>query len=720
MADADSGPFRKALLIERKLRYMLEMDELEDYDQLTAEADQLHFNPFTTSFYLKGIFAWTAHAALERLRRATPQERPARLVEARKRVRRERRYAKEPIIRAHHAVHRAALAQLEGNDRLALKLAAKAKVLAITTEAPAIHFEVACIRARVAIGRGHRAEGARQARAAAQLAHDLGWLRRGQLLQREFGNLGDLAAAASHPRSSAASVMPSSAVVPSSATDHPQDNRTRRDRSLDTLLALSMASSQVHDPDELAWVALDQLIAQLGAERAFLFLADDDGQVTRPSAARNADGENLVDASDYASTVVERVRVERTALVVTGTDEGAAIGSESTVQHGLRSILAAPLMLEGRFLGVVYLDSRLAKGIFTTEDVEILAAISNHIAISIETARATRLELVVTSEREQRSLAETLRDSMTVVGATLEPVGVLERTLQMTARVIHYDRAAALLVRDGKWTLTAVAGDLRFDGPVDVPGDPHLATLTAGRDGVVGFYDAPVPHLMGQPASWLSVPLVARGELIGAILIATDEPRALGPAQLELAATFAAQGVVAYENARLFKAVERLATTDELTRINNRRQFFQLGEAAFVQARRYQRPLAAVMIDIDHFKRVNDTYGHAAGDDVIRTVAARLTATVREIDIVGRYGGEEFSMILPETDEDVKIVGERLCHAISSERIITDAGPLQIHISVGLATLTDSDVSLAAVLGRADAALFRAKAQGRNCVVQAD
>jgi diguanylate cyclase (GGDEF)-like protein len=125
------------------------------------------------------------------------------------------------------------------------------------------------------------------------------------------------------------------------------------------------------------------------------------------------------------------------------------------------------------------------------------------------------------------------------------------------------------------------------------------------------------------------------------------------------------------------------------------------------------------MIDIDHFKRVNDNYGHAAGDDVIRIVAARLTATIREVDILGRYGGEEFSMILPETDEDVKVVGERLCHAVSSERIITDAGPLMVHISMGVATMTQNDASLAAVLSRADAALLRAKAQGRNCVVLA-
>jgi len=277
----------------------------------------------------------------------------------------------------------------------------------------------------------------------------------------------------------------------------------------------------------------------------------------------------------------------------------------------------------------------------------------------------------------------------------------------------------ALLVCDGRWTLTAVAGDLRFDGPVDLPDDPHLAHLTADGNGVVGSYDAPLPQLLGQPGSWLSVPLVARGELFGALLIAADEPRALGPAQLELAATFAAQGIVAYENARLFEAVGRLATTDELTSVNNRRQFFTLGEAAFVQARRYHRPLAAIMIDIDHFKRVNDNYGHAVGDAVIRIVAARLSSTVREIDIVGRYGGEEFAMILPETDEDVKVVGERLCEAVSSERIITDAGPLQVHISMGVATLSDRDLSLAAVLSRADAALLRAKAQGRNCVVLA-
>ena len=99
--------------------------------------------------------------------------------------------------------------------------------------------------------------------------------------------------------------------------------------------------------------------------------------------------------------------------MVTGSEEGAALGSQSAVVHGLRSIMIAPLQLEGRLLGVVYLDSRVAKGIFTEDDVDILAAITNHVAVSLETARAAQLEVAVQAARQQRDMAETLRAAMT-------------------------------------------------------------------------------------------------------------------------------------------------------------------------------------------------------------------------------------------------------------------------------------------------------------------
>ena len=372
----------------------------------------------------------------------------------------------------------------------------------------------------------------------------------------------------------------------------------------------------------------------------------------------------------------------------------------------------------------MYLDSRLARGIFTVDDLEILTAIGSHIAISLETARAARLEATVAAEREQRSLAETLRDSMAVISATLESTAVVESTLEMAGRSIPHDRAAVLLLDGRSWSLAAVAGVLApelVDEYVFEPGfDPRGSILTpegAGRVvSDVGGGAAPLPELLGDAGAWLAVPLAARGELTGVMVMATDERGGLGPAQLELAATFAGQGVVAYENARLFAAVERMATTDELTKVSNRRHFFHLGDKLFATSHRYGPPLSALMLDIDHFKQVNDRYGHAAGDDVIRTVADRLRGVIRTMDLLGRYGGEEFALVLPETDGGATVLGERLRAAIQAEPIPTCEGEIEVTISVGVAVMSEDDADLAAILNRADRALYEAKRAGRNRV----
>jgi diguanylate cyclase (GGDEF)-like protein len=123
------------------------------------------------------------------------------------------------------------------------------------------------------------------------------------------------------------------------------------------------------------------------------------------------------------------------------------------------------------------------------------------------------------------------------------------------------------------------------------------------------------------------------------------------------------------------------------------------------------------MLDIDKFKSINDTYGHGAGDEVIREVAARVRAGIRHSDVLGRYGGEEFAVVLPDHDGAAADLAERMRRAVADEPVPTRAGPLRVTISVGLAHLQPSDTGLDQMLARADHALYRAKESGRNRVV---
>ena len=169
-------------------------------------------------------------------------------------------------------------------------------------------------------------------------------------------------------------------------------------------------------------------------------------------------------------------------------------------------------------------------------------------------------------------------------------------------------------------------------------------------------------------------------------------------------------------NARL----EQQSQTDGLTGLLNRRAWESLLASEFERFRRYRSTGTLLMLDIDHFKPVNDTWGHQAGDDVIRAVSGMISERLRQTDIAGRYGGEEFAVILPETDiGGGKILGERLRQSVSTMEVTTDAGILQCTVSIGVAQVTATLADHHQWLSLADSALYAAKDNGRNQVALA-
>jgi diguanylate cyclase (GGDEF)-like protein len=165
------------------------------------------------------------------------------------------------------------------------------------------------------------------------------------------------------------------------------------------------------------------------------------------------------------------------------------------------------------------------------------------------------------------------------------------------------------------------------------------------------------------------------------------------------------------------------ARTDVLTGIANRREIEERLEAEFARAARSTEPLSLLMIDIDHFKNVNDTWGHAAGDDVLRAIAASLATWLRRYDVAGRWGGEEFMIVLPECSRDhLPVIANRLRVGIAGEPVMvsTEDGdvPIPVTLSIGGATLDDQQIygSVRELIAAADAAVYRSKRDGRNRV----
>ncbi|GCL53670.1 two-component response regulator [Microcystis aeruginosa NIES-3806] len=163
--------------------------------------------------------------------------------------------------------------------------------------------------------------------------------------------------------------------------------------------------------------------------------------------------------------------------------------------------------------------------------------------------------------------------------------------------------------------------------------------------------------------------------------------------------------------------LEKLVRTDSLTGVNNRREILALGEKEWQRCHRYHRYFSVLVIDIDHFKHINDTFGHVLGDKTLITIAGAIKNCLRQVDSFGRFGGEEFVAILPETNlEDAGTLARRICQVINKLNIEIDRQKVRVTASIGVATFSPQDNNLETVIERADRAMFAAKNQGRNRV----
>jgi diguanylate cyclase (GGDEF)-like protein len=606
-------------------------------------------------------------------------------------------------LRAWHLVTRADLEVLNGRPGDALRTLSAAEAELVPLDAPLIGYEAARVRARALGALDQPAPAAHHAKLAQMIAIDQRWPQRVRWITDEF-RIDELT-----------STNPGTITTTTNHSVEPR-NPTRYQRRLEALQQVSLASATVLDPSALARVALDETLRIMGAERAFLFLLDRERNQLVPHVGRDGQGNDIRELTGYSSTLVDRVRRSGEPLVVTGSEEGVALGSQSVQVHGLRSILIAPLQLDGRLRGVVYLDSRVAKGVFTADDVDILKAITNHIAVSLETARAAQLEVAVQTARRQRDVAETLRAAMADQSSSLDPDEVMERLLTSLAGTLRGDTAALLTWVDSDRLM--VAASYGRTAPVGTGVHPvprELFELTGPRVRTVFPGDRPpFAGVLGVLRCWWAIPATQRGEPFGFLLVGATAEDVMTEAQVQMAAAIAGQGMTAYENARLFSQVRAMATIDGLTGLFNRNHFFAEAERQLAAARRDRRPIAAVMVDIDHFKRINDTYGHPVGDEVIRAVAARLNGALAGVDVVGRYGGEEFAVVTTQTP--AVELAERLHRTVSGEPIPTTVGLLPVTISVGVAALDGGDQDLRQLLAHADGALYQAKRTGRDRV----
>ncbi len=224
--------------------------------------------------------------------------------------------------------------------------------------------------------------------------------------------------------------------------------------------------------------------------------------------------------------------------------------------------------------------------------------------------------------------------------------------------------------------------------------------------------------LSARAHSVMLVPLVSRGIARGALTAESSEPDHFKERDLQMFSIVARSAALALDNAELHKKTEELTIFDELTQTYNYRYFSRKLDEEKRRAFRYNMPLSLVMVDIDYFKKLNDTYGHENGNRVLRQLSSIIKSCIRDVDIFARYGGEEFAIILPQTNkEEAGYIGERIRSRVDeTEFLLEGVPPVRVTVSVGISCFPENGRSPQQLVKIADQALYKAKGDGRNLV----
>ena len=428
------------------------------------------------------------------------------------------------------------------------------------------------------------------------------------------------------------------------------------------------------------------------------------------------------------------------------------------VQLLVRRLLARPL---------TELSSKMAEaagGNFLTraddrrrDEIGDLARSFNHMLMTITDLNASiidsdleldaaRRELTLKATIEQKNriiektnarLEERLQDISTLLdlsqllNSTMELGETVERLVAFAGQRLHVDRFVFLLA-DEAGEVLSVRGVHGFANAQEL----CKVDFRLGQ-GIVGTVfesgqriylrdiekEPRFTHFQGlvrMSGSFLGLPARFGEHRVGVLAFGRDEVDGFRPGFIDFLQIVSNHAAMAVRNARMYERTRELATIDELTALPNRRLLLERLADEWRRHRRFNTPLSLMMVDIDHFKVINDEHGHVYGDEVLRVVARVLGSSVRDVDLVGRYGGEEFTVVLPNTTVDQALtVAEKLRRNVmeTTKDLKGGGGAAGVTISLGLSMATPETPGAAVLIDEADRALYRAKGEGRNRVV---
>ena len=490
---------------------------------------------------------------------------------------------------------------------------------------------------------------------------------------------------------------------------------------LDRSLLLDTSTSDI----KLSLVAGDRVIAStapLESTTTVNIRTDEpfDTDIAGEARARAEplDGDVAVLASTSTSpidTLSRRVATSMLVLLV------LALVGTSVLAYLLARLITQPLedlsegadaIAEGRF------DYRIQAR--SKDEVGRLATAFNNMASRLEDTITQLSSSRDQLQRAVRRVGETMR-------STHDMTSMLESTLNTAVDAVQADAGAL-------WRFTPTRTDL-YAGPVSGFDPESLGSVGVG-EGIVGLVAERSTNVLlptddggprtasGEPVApvMIAIPLFSQDRVTGVLAVyRNDIDRPFSQEDMDTVIFLAEQGGVAIENVQLHEEARRLSLMDGLTGIWNRRFLQMQFRQVLATATRFERPFSLLMLDLDFFKRVNDTYGHQRGDAILIEFAHRVNDTLREIDTFARYGGEEFTCLLSETDvEGARTTAEKICEVIRSRPFgAVGEEPISLTVSIGVASYPEHGNSYRSLVEAADKALYEAKENGRNKVVVA-
>lgn len=509
---------------------------------------------------------------------------------------------------------------------------------------------------------------------------------------------------------------------------------------LRVLHELAVVLSAANDELALLGKAISVLGTSLYPQNLTIVLLDKERNVLERKVTYQLDKNDVFDLISLGQGVTGRVA--KTGVLERYDDVREAPGYIHALTS-TRSEICIPIKVGREILGVINVESdELAA--FDGRDERILTTVANQIGVALmrlraEQAQGERVIEIARSNDLIQGLTEVASEMemSSDPNAVMKQMGIaLDRKGWQTLIALFEPHSQDLVIRYTSLDSMIVKKLERFgkismqDFRIEHEKLPPYINLNENLHPVIlenyisviarflqGFTDDMLRRVLSRTLNSEKMvlghfPLIYREKVLGFLWLWGEDLR---KDDLPTLSVFANQVAATLENARLFADVQHLAVTDGLTQLYTRRHFFELAYEEFYRARRYSRDLSVIMLDLDHFKRVNDTYGHAVGDIVLEKAAAACRETLRANDIIGRYGGEEIVILLVETNlEAAHKVGLRILENIRALIVPSPKGDVRVTVSGGVAGDDVDLMNLVDMIEMADKALYVAKESGRD------